>query len=385
MWKRILKVASRAEDQFDRLKGKLQDRLNRDKPIYILPYMGYGNTHQVVLRGRVLENHRVQPASDADSMWRNLLNIYRRLDTDEVPAAQVVARFMGQEKQFVADKEGYFLAEFTLDVPLVGGWYDMQLSFSDGERQADAIGQVIIPPASAQFGVISDLDDTVIRTDVTNLLKLARNTFLKNAHTRLPFHGVGQFYHALQYGAGEGVYNPIFYVSNSPYNLYDLLVDFFEIRGIPLGPVFLRDFGLAEQYLMASKGHKFTKIEKILQTYPKLPFILIGDSGERDPDIYLKAIKNYPGRIAAVYIRDVQPNKENTKRDKKVWARAEEAAQLGVDMLLIPDTLVAARHAVEKGFIAPNALPLVEKAVSQDEQTNEVERLLDEESEIISS
>ena len=100
-------------------------------------------------------------------------------------------------------------------------------------------GRVLVPPASARFGVISDIDDTVLWTNVRNKLKMVLTIALLNERTRVPFQGVAAFYRALQQGAGGNENNPIFYVSGSAWNLYDLLVEFFQIHGIPLGPILL--------------------------------------------------------------------------------------------------------------------------------------------------
>ncbi len=141
----------------------------------------------------------------------------------------------------------------------------------------------MVPPVDARFGIISDLDDTVIQTDVLHLLNLARNAFLRNAHTRLPFAGVAEFYTALQKGAQSTGYNPIFYVSNSPWNLYDLLVDFFGVRQIPLGAFFLIDLGLTRDHFIRVDPveHKLGAIDDLFSAYSNLPFILIGDSSEK--------------------------------------------------------------------------------------------------------
>lgn len=379
IWRRILRGASRAEDVFDSLKGRLQKRLNRTSAVTIIPYIGYGNQREIHVRARIVENHRVQPSQDNDSIWRNLLNIYRRLDTDELPFSPVTVRFQGQEKIITADREAYILADFDPAQPLTGNWQDVEFSYGQGGRSAQAIGRIVTPPESAQFGVISDLDDTVVYTGVTNWLRLARNVFFKNAHTRLPFPGAAEFYSALQSGTSAAVWNPIFYVSNSPYNLYDLITDFFEIRGIPLGPVLLRDMGLTEKYILASRKHKRGAIERLLRTYPDLPFILIGDSGEHDPQIYLETIEKFAGRVPVVYIRDVEPHKPGTKRDRRVYRVAEKVRALGSEMLLIPDTIAAARDALQRGFITAQMLEAVEASVRND-VPDEIEQLIDAES-----
>jgi phosphatidate phosphatase APP1 len=223
--------------------------------------------------------------------------------------------------------------------------------------------RVIVPPPDAEFGIISDIDDTVIRTDALDLLAMARNVYLHNAHTRLPFEGVAALYRALQAGT-QGGYNPIYYVSSSPWNLYDLLIDFFDIRGIPLGPLFLADWGFSTDTLLtpAHRVHKLPAIQNLLETHPRLPFLLIGDSGQQDPEIYLEVARRNPGRIPVVYIRDVT----SAKRDAEVHAIAEEVRRAGSEMVLVKDSAAAAEHAAARGLIVPQAEPQVKEERDED-------------------
>jgi len=159
------------------------------------------------------------------------------------------------------------------------------------------------------------------------------------------------FYDALQRGPEGQAYNPIFYVSSSPWNIYDLLEDFLDVHGVPAGPLFLKDWSLT--VLGKHRDHKLGIIRRLLATYPELPFVLIGDSGEEDPEIYSQAVREHPGRIRAIYIRDVT----TAARDAEVRAIAEEVRGLGVEMVLAPDTAVAAEHAASIGLIAPDSVP----------------------------
>lgn len=376
MWQSLKKVLHKTETLTDKLSRSVQNRLNRDTDVTIMPYVGYGNPHHVRLRGRVLENHRVEEAQDGDNALRNLRNIVRRFRSHELPHVELTITFAGQEQTVVTNDEGFFYAEFNLEEALDKSIYTAQFHYEDEEREAQAKSDVIITLSNAQFAVVSDMDDTVIRSNVPNRIKLVANTLFKNARTRLPFPGVAEFYRALQKGT-QNTQNPIYYVSNSPYNLYDLLHEFFDVRGIPHGPIFLRDFGLTERYLGAERSHKTVQISRLLELHPDLPFILIGDSGEHDPDIYAEVVKQYPNRILAIYIRDVRPGKE-WKVNERVEQIANEIREQGVDMLLIPDTLVAANHAAEKGFIAESSLVDIEASVQADLPSNPIEALLDE-------
>lgn len=384
-WQRVLAtVAYNVEEHFDALKFRLRKRLGRLNAVVMLPYRGYGTREQFTLKGRVIENRNISAASDNDSVWRNLLNMYRRFSSDEIRGARVQARFGSVVQEAITDENGYFEFAFAPDPQQLDPkrhWYDVTLELREypGPRLAETLctAQVLLPPSDAEFGIISDLDDTVIQSDVAHLIKLARNTFLKNARTRLPFEGVAAFYQALQAGT-RGNFNPIFYVSSSPWNLYDLISDFFEIRGIPSGPLFLTDIGVTEQQLIKPnrRRHKLGLIDTLLTTYSALPFILVGDSGEIDAEIYTQAVLDHPGRIKAIYIRDVG----DARRSREIEKMAAQVKAAGSELLLVKDTLAAADHAAQRGFILPRLLPRIRYECTADRQPpTPVESLLDEE------
>jgi phosphatidate phosphatase APP1 len=238
---------------------------------------------------------------------------------------------------------------------------------------------VLAPPATVRFGVISDIDDTVVQTDATHLLRMARNVFLANARTRLPFKGVAAFYAALHGGIDGRAGNPLFYVSSSPWNLYDLLLDFFALNEIPQEPVlFLRDWGLSPTELLPTghRGHKLEAIRRVLDLYPALPFILIGDSGQEDPEIYHEVVTLYPRRILAVYIRNVS---RDPRRPESIRALAEQVVAAGSTLILAENTLPMAEHAAEQGWIAREQLPIIWTEKEADEAPpGPVEALLGE-------
>jgi phosphatidate phosphatase APP1 len=168
----------------------------------------------------------------------------------------------------------------------------------------------------------------------------------------LPFPGVAAFYRALESGATGAEANPIFYVSSSPWNLYDVIDGFLAAQRIPTGPVLLRDwdFGrLTERHA----SHKGTVIREIFDTYSELPFLLVGDSGQEDPEIYTELVRERPDRVKAVYIRNVR---RDVARTERIRALAREVEAAGSTLVLADDTLAVARHAAMHGWIASNAL-----------------------------
>jgi phosphatidate phosphatase APP1 len=185
---------------------------------------------------------------------------------------------------------------------------------------------------------------------------------LENAQTRMPFPGVAAFYRALQSGTSLTGPNPIFYVSKSPWNIYDVIVAFLERQEIPLGPVLLRDIDLVPE--RETKGFKVREIESIFSTYPNLPFILVGDTTQKDPEIYREVIRAFPGRVLAVYIRNVKASAARSTAVKKL---AEETAAEKVTLILADDTLAMARHAAEQGWIDPAAIEKIAGDKLEDE------------------
>jgi phosphatidate phosphatase APP1 len=374
-WRRILlQLASSAEGRLDALKGRL-DRRWGDERVCIAAYRGYGTHSCLFLKGRVLEDRRIRPAGESDSAWRNLRNMYRRFDSDEIAGARLLARFGSVEQTIVADGEGFFEARLAPIAPLPSDrlWHTIELTLLEpqltGHGEIRATGQVLVPPPTAQFGVISDIDDTVIRTDSTSMLRMLRATFLENARTRLPFPGVAALYRALQAGAGGATVNPLFYVSSSPWNIYDMLEEFLAIQRIPAGPLLLRDWDFSPrspQSPLRHRQHKIETIRQILDAYPALPFLLIGDSGQEDPEIYREVVRLYPNRILAIYIRNIR---RRARRIAAIQALAEEVAAAGSTLVLADDTLAAARHAADQGWIAPRKLDQAVRDTAADEGT----------------
>ena len=332
---RVLASADRRLSHFiqpRRLKGKL----------FLQLYVGWGTPRELELRGRVLLPRAMQPPRRGDPRWRNFKNVVRRLSSREVGGVGVVGTLGGQTARAVSDLDGYFTLHFTPEPPLPPGWHaaDVRIEGRGGESRAQV--QVVGP---ARFGIISDLDDTVIQSDVTSLPRMLGTVLTGNARTRAPFPGVGALYRALTRGGKAG--NPIFYVSSSPWNFFDLLWQFLDYRRIPLGPLFLRNWGV--DLFAGHGGYKHEVIGRIFRRFPDLRFVLVGDSGEKDPEIYAETVRRYPGRVLAVYIRDIS----GAQRDESVAGLREELRRAGVDLVLAQDSLSAAGHDMALGLIAP--------------------------------
>jgi phosphatidate phosphatase APP1 len=194
---------------------------------------------------------------------------------------------------------------------------------------------------------------------------MIQSVYLGNARTLSPFPGVSAFYRALQRGISDREINPIFYVSSSPLNLYDLFEEFLQVGDLPVGPMLLREREIVPENLfgLGHRRHKLSKIRAILQHYPELPFILIGDSGQEDPEIYAQLAQNYRDRILGIYIRDVSVG--DSWRQIQLRAIAKRVRQAGSQFQLVTTTEAAANHAIERGWIAAESVPEVAERVRQ--------------------
>lgn len=363
----ITHVLSRIESGLDRLKLSAKWRFGWWDDLNVIPYVSYGRPDRFRVRGRVLDDKRTDREDDLTRLGNVLLTI-RRFESDEIPGARLRLTHGRVSVETTTDDDGYFEFEFAPDPAPDASepWHEVHLELlapSVGEP-ATATGRVVLPPSGAEFGVVSDVDDTVLVTGATDKLRFARTVLLNNATTRRVFPGVGALYRALVAGPDGSGRNPIFYVSSSPDNLRRQFVGTMEHRGVPAGPLFLKNFGIDPGKFIKGghSEHKLDRIEALLDFYPGLPFVLVGDSGQEDPEIYQEAVRRHPSRIRAVIVRDVT----DPRRDTVVHQIARDVRARGVPMHLAESSEAAAEWAADQGLVASGAVAAV-RAASQDE------------------
>ena len=257
----------------------------------IEPYIGYATPDHLVVRGRVLSTRRMAQAHAGQSRWTNLIQMLRLFVTDEVAHVQVTAGPQSTE----TDEEGYF----TLRLPrtLAQGWTEVEVQAGN----VRAICPVMIGHADAAFGVISEIDDTQMQTGAYRIWRNIWTSLTGNALTRKVFPDAV----ALMTVLHAGGCNPVFYVSSSPWNFHSFLTQVFARAGSPRGPMFLRDYGISEtQFITGTHGdHKGTAIDRVLAASPDIAFVLIGDTGQHDAQVYHDAVLRHAGRVAHVVLR----------------------------------------------------------------------------------
>ena len=308
----------------------------------IEPYIGHGGPEGIVVRGRVLDDPPPSEAVEGEGVGASLRRTLRGFVTDELPGVPLRVNLAGTTVETVTDEEGYFLVRLRagLDVltsPWTSGTVELAGEYRGVTDPHTTPLEVRVAGQDARFGILSDIDDTILETGVERVGQMIRQTLTGSALTRTPFPGAAGLYRDL---AAEA--NPVFYVSSSPWNLHAFLVAFLRHREFPLGPVLLRDLlGTA-----AGREQKAGRIREILDLHPQLPFVLIGDSGEKDPEIYAEVVRAHPGRILAVYIREVRldPGDGRVEKVSESWAH-------DVPFVLAADSDAVRRHAARLGLL----------------------------------
>lgn len=357
----LLAAFSRIEDAVDATR----DRLFPRRPGHIAAYRGWGDATRVDLCGRVLADAPLGGPGEADSRWRNLRHTVQRFTTDEVRRQPLRLRLGTHDAAAVTDAEGYYAATLPGMAAPDGLWGAASVMLADGRLETPQ--PVLYVHADAGIGVISDIDDTVLDSSITDWKTAAQLTFLHNARTRKPLVGAALLYQALQQGIDGRGRVPLFYVSSSPWNLYDLLEDFMALNGLPAGPMRLRDFGLDAGMFIKSPGHahKLDRARELIERFPRLRWVLLGDSGQADAELYAEAAQAYGDRIAAIYIRDVDPDLDSPL-DVAVDAHIARVGGTRVPMLRVRDSRAIAAHAASIGLIRPEWLAPIEREVMRD-------------------
>jgi hypothetical protein len=178
---------------------------------------------------------------------------------------------------------------------------------SGDRRKFEGEVHLIAPQGTS---VISDIDDTIKVSEVTDKRKLLENTFCR------PFRAVEGMAEVYRTWARDGA--TLHFVSASPWQLYPPLAEFVGEAGFPPATYHLRRIRVKDssvlQLLADPKEAKLAVIGAIMARFPQRRFVLVGDSGERDPEVYGEVARRFPGQVSRIYLRDVTGEPAETPR-----------------------------------------------------------------------
>ncbi|BBY60690.1 App1 family protein [Mycolicibacterium sarraceniae] len=342
------------------LEGKLTER-RRDykvqsgafRGVRVLVYRGFVTDNVAKVRVRVFETPEL-PGDSRIPYWEVAQSNLRRHAALSIVGAQVELRVGRHRATEVTDAHGF--ANFSLPVPkLRTGWHPAEAVVAGiGDEPTVGAGLVIKPSLTAPFLVISDIDDTILLTGLTEGLTMVARTLLRDVEQRSAIPGMSALYRGLARGVPGRTGKPrpepaFFYVSTGSWSFYSMLDQFVELRDFPSGPMFLTDWGPTERYLRRSGAeHKRAAVRRLFKAYPSMRFVLVGDSGQRDPLIYEEMARAFPGRVALALIRQV--GSEADERNNQLRKHAELLQAEGIPLHLVLDARQAAQLAANLGL-----------------------------------
>ncbi|TDO20018.1 App1 family protein [Pedobacter duraquae] len=314
-------------------------------------YHGYGHTHNMVVYGHVFKHKASAEQAYSNNLFVNILYLLRLFILKPYPFVAVRLHFYGQLIEQCTAYDGFFKFEWEATENVPAGWHEVRVEALDeqGLVLSECNGKVYVPHIT-QYGIISDVDDTIMVSHSATIGRRLRELFIKNPRTRKTFADVQLHYKllALSHTTSDQP-NPFFYVSSSEWNLYDYLKETFRFNGLPEGAFLLNQIKLWTNLIKTGKtGHegKLIRVMRIIDVFPNQQFVFFGDNSQQDPVIYTKIAAKYPGRVAAIYIRNVvAANKNHT------LALLADAAEKGIATCLFTDSAEAIAHSKKIGLI----------------------------------
>ncbi len=343
-----------------RFLARITGRLG--KPMAAEIYYAIRHPEAVSVKGRVLLARKWRHPHVDDPPLVNFYQILRRWLTPERPYSLVRVSAGGAAVEKRADREGYFEIDLP-DTEVHGS--EVYIELPESEVSTPSHWEITGPGAAGRCLIISDIDDTVLVTHAAKLLRMIATTLFGNALTRQLFPGTVALYEALRRGPDPAVDegNAIAYVTSSPFNLHGLLYLIFKENGLPPGAFFMTDWGLDEdRWLTRShRDHKLEAIRQVLDWYPGVPVILIGDSGQHDTSIYAEAAIAHPGRISRILIRNVS----DEDRIERLRSELTELENTGTRYAIFKDSAEAAAILAADGWISAAQSAEVEHIVHE--------------------
>ncbi|WP_348822777.1 App1 family protein [Flavobacterium aestuarii] len=312
-------------------------------------YRGYANEQELIVMGHVFKkgyDYDFQKKS-----FKNASSIVNLFKVKTISNFDVYLKFGDSVIHTRTLDDGYFKFCIPLEKEFNFGWMDYEVSIIHKNQSIISSGS-FIRPHKGNLGIISDIDDTFLVSHTNNFFKKIYILLFRNVNSRKVFKDVAAHYQALSSAGRNNIdeQNAFFYISSSEWNLYSFIVKFTKIHQLPRAVILLKDIktGLAD-FFMSGRGdhnHKFEKIKHVVEFYPHLKYVLLGDDSQHDPLLYERICKIFPVTVKAVYIRQTGRNQKETTR-----SILKNLENLEVSVCYFKDSSEAILHSRSIGLI----------------------------------
>jgi phosphatidate phosphatase APP1 len=320
------------------------------KPILKL-YRGYANEQELIVMGHVFRPTSTREYNFQKRSLKNARSVIKLFSTKTQANADVYLEHNGIKIHTKTLNDGYFKFCVPLDQFEKYGWIDYKVTIIYKDKVIEA-KETYIRPHKGNLGIISDIDDTFLVSHSLNPFKKLYVLLFRDIHKRKVFDDVVSHYQALSFAGRENKQeqNAFFYVSSSEWNLYRFIIKFTEIHQLPKAVLLLKDIKTKlTDFFISGRGshnHKFEKIKHILEFYPNLEYVLLGDDSQKDAYLYEAICKIFPVTVKAVYIRQTGNHKK-----EKIITLLQNLETLKVAVCYFKNSSEAIAHSKTIGII----------------------------------
>jgi len=263
----------------------------------VTPFPGYAGVDWVRVLGRVLI---VPPVKQRTTGEYSGVRGWRSFAAVPVGYAQVSITIADVTHIVVSDRGG--VIDTALPARLEPGWQTFTMSV-EGSEPVET--RVFVVGPEVRFGVVSDIDDTVMVTALPRPLIAAWNSFVVDEHARQPVPGMAVL---LERVARDNPGSPVVYLSTGAWNVAPTLIRFLRRHLFPPGAMLLTDWGPThDRWFRSGKAHKAANLRRLAREFPGVRWLLIGDDGQHDDELYTDFTNEHPESVAAVAIRRLSP------------------------------------------------------------------------------
>ncbi len=281
-------------------------------------YRGYASDKLLVVFGHVFK--KTATTLSEKTKFKHAYSVLRTFQRKTISNADVYLYFNDKKIHTKTLDDGYFRFSIPLHHSFQNdsesGWNKVEIELNHEGKSVKRTAE-ILRPYDGKVAFISDIDDTFLISHTNNLFKKLYVLLWRNVNNRKIFEDVTAHYQQLSVaGQDKGETNAFFYVSSSEWNLYNFIEKFTKIHDLPKAVIKLKTIKTSLlDFLFTGRGnhnHKFDKIKELIEFYPHLCFVLLGDDSQADPFIYEQICKTFPQNIKAIYIRQTQSNQKTT-------------------------------------------------------------------------
>jgi len=264
-------------------------------------YSCYGNSRHIVIDGRVFDSKEKLKYEKSDTLFTNLKNKLSQIFNDEKENAEITISINQNKYQIISDQEGYYSFELSTQQDSFRNNQTIQVSINGGKTVASC--RAFIPSKDEQVGVISDFDDTLVISDVVDKISLIKNLLFKNYKQRTLVKEMQEIINSIITDSIRA----FFVITGSPKQLHNAINNFLDYHNFPKRTIITKKLhGDNSDPIFDQLEYKFEKVRNIILLYPHIKWVLLGDSGEMDKEVYTQIKKAYPNSVKSIYIRNVK-------------------------------------------------------------------------------